>query len=496
MIRVRRLVAITCAAAAFLAAVGGAWVGGPTAPAAAVAGSSSTGVRSSGSDPFGQVDQVSVEPGTVTARGWAIDPDSAAAILVQVYLDARSHVVTRAGTARPDVGSAHPWAGPDHGYSAALPAEPGAHRVCVYAINVGPGASTRLGCTTVSVPGHDPVGRVDRWIVEPGRVGAAGWAADADAAGPVLVQMYVDSRDPVLARAGAARPDVATVYPWAGPDRGYTLDKDVTPGPHRVCVFAVNTGPGTSRELGCRRVQVPGHDPFGQVDAVTASGGTVTATGWAIDADAPSSPVLVQMYVDFRDNAATWANATRSDVGAVHAWAGPGHGYALSMSVPPGLHTVCLYAINVGPGSSRQLGCRRVPGPPFFVYGSLRTGGSAHTLLAGRTTREVLTRMPGLDLYRRAGSSFPYAVPNPANAAGLVGEATAVHPDHYPRTLADLDRYERYDPAQPPDNQVYVRELRPTREGVPSWVYVAGPRQAQYLRSSGILVTSGDFLRW
>jgi len=104
--------------------------------------------------------------------------------------------------------------------------------------------------------------------------------------------------------------------------------------------------------------------------------------------------------------------------------------------------------------------------------------------------------MPGLDLYRLTTSSYPYAVPNAANLTGIVGEAMSIAENDYSSVMTALDRYERYDPTLPPDNQTYVRELRTTQAGVPSWIYVAGPRQASYLRSVGILISSGDWLRW
>jgi len=137
-----------------------------------------------------------------------------------------------------------------------------------------------------------------------------------------------------------------------------------------------------------------------------------------------------------------------------------------------------------------------IPKPPFFVYGSLRTGQSGYYLIDGKTIAEVSTRMPLLDLYRLSGSSYPYAVPNDANASGIVGQAMYIRTDVYASTMTRLDSYERYNPSLPPTNQTYVREMRPTRDGVDAWVYVAGPRQADYLRANGILIGSGDWLRW
>jgi hypothetical protein len=109
-------------------------------------------------------------------------------------------------------------------------------------------------------------------------------------------------------------------------------------------------------------VTVPTSDPFGQLDSTSTGPSTVTASGWAIDPDT-SSPIMVQMYVDGLANSLTWADQPRPDVGAVYPQAGPNHGYSATMSTTPGRHTVCLYAINTGPGTSRQLGCRTLTVP-------------------------------------------------------------------------------------------------------------------------------------
>lgn len=476
-----------------------AWARTCSAVAAAVAFAgfaSAPGVAAaSTSDPIGQVDQVTVEPGRVTARGWAVDADVATSpIIVQMFVDGSAFAMAWANAERPDVGDAYPAFGRTHGYSLSMSAPAGPHTVCVYAVNEGPGTSTSLGCRSVGIPGNDPVGQVDRVTAEPGRVVAEGWAADPDSAEPVIVQAYVDWRANAVGRAGEPRPDVARVLPWAGASRGYSVVVDAQPGDHTVCVYAVNVGAGASRQIGCRRVTVPGHDPIGNVETVTVHGGRVTATGWVLDPDT-GGPVIAQLYVDGASTM-TWASARRTDVAGVYPWAGAEHGFTLSLDVTPGAHRVCVYGVNQGPGASRALGCRTTSGPPFFVYGSLRTGQSGYHLLAGRTVSQTGTRMPGLDLYRRSGSAYPYAVPNEANAAGIVGEAMDIAPSLYASTVVSLDRYERYDPGLPPENQIYVRELRTTHEGRAAWVYVAGPRQAQYLRSVGILVTSGDFLRW
>ena len=72
---------------------------------------------------------------------------------------------------------------------------------------------------------------------------------------------------------------------------------------------------------------------------------------------------MVQMYIDRSANAVTWANRPRTDVGAAYPGYGPNHGFALTMQTTPGLHTVCLFAINTGPGTSKQISCHTVSVP-------------------------------------------------------------------------------------------------------------------------------------
>jgi hypothetical protein len=57
--------------------------------------------------------------------------------------------------------------------------------------------------------------------------------------------MYIDGRANSLTWADQPRADVGAAYPAAGPNHGYTLTMQTTPGPHAVCLYAINTGPGT-----------------------------------------------------------------------------------------------------------------------------------------------------------------------------------------------------------------------------------------------------------
>ena len=207
-------------------------------------------------NPYGVVDSTRTAPGAVTATGWAIDPDTSGPIMVQMYVDGRTNAVTWANLSRPDVGKAYTKAGPTHGYTLTMPATAGAHTVCLYGINTGPGISSQIGCRTVTVPSHDPFGVIDTVTTGVSKVTASGWAIDPDTSGPIMVQMYVDGRTNAVTWASQPRPDVGAVFPAAGPSHGYTLTMPATAGAHTVCLYGINTGPGTSAQIGCRAATV------------------------------------------------------------------------------------------------------------------------------------------------------------------------------------------------------------------------------------------------
>ncbi|BFO21282.1 hypothetical protein SHKM778_76700 [Streptomyces sp. KM77-8] len=83
---------------------------------------------------------------------------------------------------------------------------------------------------------------------------------------------------------------------------------------------------------------------------------------------------------------------------------------------------------------------------PFFVYGTLRPGGTNHDLfLRGRTRHEEPARLRGAVLYE--GPGYPYAVEEPGGA--VTGELVTALPEAYEGLLAGLDRLEQYVPGIP-----------------------------------------------
>lgn len=98
----------------------------------------------------GSLDAVTRASGRASVRGWALDPDTAGAGTVHVYVEGRFAGALTASGARPDVAAAYPAWGPAHGFtgSVALPAGPAT--VCAYALDAaGAGGSVTLGCRRV-----------------------------------------------------------------------------------------------------------------------------------------------------------------------------------------------------------------------------------------------------------------------------------------------------------------------------------------------------------
>ena len=317
-----------------------------------------------GVSPFGSFDTASAGVGSVSVSGWAIDPETSASIPVHVYVDSSGTALTANGS-RPDVDLAYGY-GPDHGFTATVPASGGPHTVCAYAINAtgSAGANVGLGCRTVTVPTGPPVGSFDVATAGPGTVSVGGWAIDPDTASPIAVHVYVDAAGTALT-AGGFRSDIAAFFGPFGGNHAFNGVLPASAGTHTVCAYGINTGPGANVLLGCKVVTVPGGSPFGSFDAARRNlDGTVSVGGWAIDPDT-ASPIAVHVYAVGPGypltGAAITANVSRSDLASIFPAYGAPHGFSATVlsGVPSGA-TVCAYGIDVGVGDNVLLGCKVV----------------------------------------------------------------------------------------------------------------------------------------
>jgi len=307
-------------------------------------------------NPIGSVESVTASTGGVRITGWALDADTTGPLDIHVYANGGGVGSTRTVVTRNDVAAVYPGTGNQRGYDVTVPTAGGSQQVCAYAINVGQGTTNPLiGCGTVTVSG-DPFGNLEAAYGTAGGVTVSGWALDPDV-NDAAVQITVGGAPVGTIPTDVARPDVGAAYPGRGAAHGFSGTVRAAPGTHQVCATAVNQGVGTSRSLGCRSVTVGTGNPFGNYEAAQRTGAGVRISGWALDPDSIGA-IPLHVYVNGGYAASVTADTQRPDVGWVYPGYGPAHGFDATVPAPAGA-SVCVFAINAGPGTANPLlGCR------------------------------------------------------------------------------------------------------------------------------------------
>ncbi|MDQ1485892.1 MAG: hypothetical protein QOJ62_1585 [Actinomycetota bacterium] len=343
-----------------------------------------------GSNPFGNTDSAQPAPGGVRVSGWSIDPNSSNAITVAIYADGHLMANVAANVLRPDVANQYGFFGDSHGFAAVIPLPPGAHQLCAYGLNTGPGtANTALGCKTATALSGNPFGVFEGVAAVPGGFLYQGWDIDPDTAAPVATHIYVDGHLAAVTTANAARSDVAAAKPAYGALHGFSGRVATTAGTHTVCAYALNVGFGNSNPgLGCHSVTVLAGNPFGHLDAAVVGVGVVAGSsspwhaavwGWAIDPDTSAS-IPADLYIDGKFSQRLPATAGRADVAAVYRAYGAAHGFQAIVPLTGGTHSVCVFALNTASGNANpNIGCKTVTVPG----GNPISVGSASALSGG-----------------------------------------------------------------------------------------------------------------
>jgi Rv2525c-like, glycoside hydrolase-like domain len=126
-------------------------------------------------------------------------------------------------------------------------------------------------------------------------------------------------------------------------------------------------------------------DPRGRLDsAASEQPGQVTISGWAFDPSAPTQPLALRATVGGKGarggayELGPVAVLARPDVALSHRVAGAAHGFGLTFPVAAsGRRRVCVYAVNVGSGADRSLGCRTVGIRVPIVVSQIKLGRKA-----------------------------------------------------------------------------------------------------------------------
>ncbi|MCI1748293.1 MAG: CHAP domain-containing protein [Acidipropionibacterium sp.] len=245
--------------------------------------------------PAGVVDSASAQPGTVTVAGWAFDRDVATTpIEVHVYVggppgssSGEGHSIGIANGSRPDVASAYPGVGANHGFNATfVTGKRGRQPVYVFAIDQPSGDNPLIGQAEVVIGDPNPVGSFDQVLSPaPGKVRLRGWTFDPNAP-KQAVHLHAYLGGPAgqgefhdLGTTGVARPDVQAAYPETGGSQGFdaTFSTSRT-GFQTVYVYALNLSgtPGDNVLLGSRSTTINAL-PIPRVDGELAVGSVVTA---------------------------------------------------------------------------------------------------------------------------------------------------------------------------------------------------------------------------
>jgi hypothetical protein len=203
---------------------------------------------------------------------------------------------------------------------------------------------------------HVPIGHLG--VVRQGAQGlyVRGWAYDADTKAPAKVRIRVDGKHVKTVAASLYRPDLLARHPSIGKNRGFHFMGPITDGTHTVCAYAINYPTKHRVRLGCRTATF--HlDPIGVIASLTQQPGQLTASGWAIDPDVPTSARTVIARVDGKAVLRAVANQPYAQLAKVQPTAGADHGYKLTFPVSEGTHQICIEATNAGLGVNRNIQC-------------------------------------------------------------------------------------------------------------------------------------------
>jgi hypothetical protein len=125
-----------------------------------------------------------------------------------------------------------------------------------------------VGIAAPTAANEDPVGFLDfTGSPSPGQLRVRGWALDKNApTQPLAIRVYVGGRPGAPGAlqhelgtvATLSRPDVGAKYRQAGAQHGFDVSfSTVKSGPQPICAYALNTGPGADRLLGCKATTIP-----------------------------------------------------------------------------------------------------------------------------------------------------------------------------------------------------------------------------------------------
>lgn len=360
--------------------------------------------------------------------------------------------------------------------SFAVPAEPGNHYACLYAIDSSLDHGFLVGCSLLYVKkwvSHPPTGTLDSL--------RGGYNSVIVEGSDVVDLNHPDS--PVRLQINV---DMTAHMVEPGVNGSFSVKVPATPGNHYSCVYALDIDDVQSTLLGCSVIKVEDTNraPEGSVTAYASTPGWIFIRGTSVDPDHPGEAADIQVNVG--PYVSSYTTGTDGN-------------YFIAVPAPSGSQYVCIYGLDTDKAKDALEGCFAIAvgerQPPMFVYGTLRQGQEAHFIMNGYTNMEKLVA-PSLELWltrSRDGSPWPWAVPSP-DRTGLVGEAYYYPEKDYAKFLEKSDRWEYAVPSWPESRRNYNRVLVRDQYGRLMYVYEATAWRQKYIHEHGHKVLSGDYL--
>ncbi|WP_153503408.1 M23 family metallopeptidase [Cumulibacter manganitolerans] len=328
-----------------------------TSSAAAPTSQVATAAASQNNNPYGYL-SFSVSPGQIHFDGYALDPSDYNAPVTAI-LTINGDIVAYTVANRPSP-QLYPYgvAAP-HGLNGTLPTSlgGGTASVCMFLINVGPGAHAQE-CFAVKVASMSPSGGVSATFDNRGNINITAYAYDPSSYTTSLGVWLVDNGS-LKAATIANEPQPSLVPYGIGGQHGASTSYFAgTAGKHDICVYAINIGAGENAWVACQTVIVTEtggfNDPRGDFSIVDDNGG-VSVVGWAFDANAYNQPTTVMWTVDGAIVTYSVANLASPYLGL------PGnHATVARVNAPAGKRSVCMFVGNLGPGASQLVKCADV----------------------------------------------------------------------------------------------------------------------------------------
>ena len=265
-----------------------------------------------------------------------------------------------------------------------------------YAISSQPGNNMATSCIDICEGGNMSV-----------RV--AGWAFDKDTPSQSLtIHVYVDDKFCCDFKANGNSPDVNSAYGISGKHR---FDKtfSVSPGKHKVVVFALDSGGDylCNSGNGPYDVTVTGANltPNLCVDYCENRNDSLYIQGWAFDGNASSKSLTIHVYVDGQFFAEFVTTDNSPDVNSVYGISG-NHRFAKYFNVSPGSHKIIVFALDnegdylfnagAGPYDVTITGVNKVSTPvPTAAPTAVPTADSTVAPTATPTTTTAVPKLAG-----------------------------------------------------------------------------------------------------